>query len=448
MWETHEFECHRFDAVLYCSVCPSDFPGEEERQAHIQAAHRGLFEKNVKEASLGLCERRKPHDVASLSCPLCLCIPGKSRRNFVTHVGKHMEGIALAALPRKNDSDSSSDSENESRSTISIPVMDEIPEEGQNVSIPRRAIYSCRQCRYEPSGEEKRKASKLRRHERTQHPELERSDKRQHSVDSTTSLPAPSTTQGFKNLAEKSLEIGEIEKPHIVSCICDSDDIEESIIQCETCNTWQHSKCYYFGRRLDSLIDVYHTCVNCVPRAIKRISANRLHPKLSSDEEEVIQTRSKMNSRRKPKSWTRIQSLIKQYASDPDSTRPELDLKGDDLVLESNNDPEPDGEPIMASRGRASVLKRTLNREAEGSSTSKTDNKPVSSVRCICGFDIDPNVYHEDSSIGYIIVRCNMCHLRQHGGCVGLFSRGDVPDYYYCEKCRPDMHTVQTNAVG
>jgi hypothetical protein len=37
------------------------------------------------------------------SCPLCLEVPGKSQRYFATHVGKHMEAIALAALPRDDD---------------------------------------------------------------------------------------------------------------------------------------------------------------------------------------------------------------------------------------------------------------------------------------------------------------------------------------------------------
>ncbi|KAH8747795.1 hypothetical protein BGZ57DRAFT_835767, partial [Hyaloscypha finlandica] len=110
MWETHEFDQHRFDTVLCCSVCSSSFP-MEEREGHLQAAHGILLEKKALATSLGLYEQRKPHEAASLSCPLCLCVPGKSRRNFVTHVGKHMESVALAVLPRENGSDSESDSD-------------------------------------------------------------------------------------------------------------------------------------------------------------------------------------------------------------------------------------------------------------------------------------------------------------------------------------------------
>ena len=32
-------------------------------------------------------------------CPLCLCVTGKARREFATHVAEHMEKIALVALP-------------------------------------------------------------------------------------------------------------------------------------------------------------------------------------------------------------------------------------------------------------------------------------------------------------------------------------------------------------
>jgi len=112
MWETHEFDHHRFDTVWCCSVCASSFPTEEERRTHLRAEHGTLLEKKkALGISLGLYEQRKPHEATSLSCPLCTCIPGKSRRNFITHVGKHMENIALAALPREKGFDSEPDSD-------------------------------------------------------------------------------------------------------------------------------------------------------------------------------------------------------------------------------------------------------------------------------------------------------------------------------------------------
>ena len=46
------------------------------------------------------------------ACPLCKAIPGKSQRNFAKHVGRHMETIALAALPRAFEDDSDEGSPN------------------------------------------------------------------------------------------------------------------------------------------------------------------------------------------------------------------------------------------------------------------------------------------------------------------------------------------------
>jgi hypothetical protein len=253
---------------------------------------------------------------------------------------------------------------------------------------------------------------------------------RQRSADSSTSVPTHSATQGYENSGRKSSRKAETDKPHIVSCICDSDDVEESIIQCKTCNTWQHSECYYPGRGPDPLVDVYHTCVNCKPRAMNSIGANGRQSKLRVEEEEVIRTTPKKHSRPKLDSNTKTQPLPNHaYASDSYEARVNLDS---------------DDEPIMASPGQRTIL----NRKSETSGTSRVEKEPVSSVRCLCGFNTDPNVYYENSSREYILMRCDMCRLRQHGGCIGFFIPGDVPDCYYCEKCRPDMHTIQTHDDG
>jgi hypothetical protein len=169
LWEAHEFDHHRFDAVICCSVCPSKFPTKDEIQTHLRAKHKKLLEmKKALGISLGLREQRQPQEATSLSCPLCLCIPGKSRRNFVTHVGKHMESIALAALPRENGSDSESDSDHESATTAFVRG---IPNEYVNDSIPTTTnVYGCGYCDYEPSSEDNWKASSaLARHVRREH---------------------------------------------------------------------------------------------------------------------------------------------------------------------------------------------------------------------------------------------------------------------------------------
>jgi hypothetical protein len=56
--------------------------------------------------------------VINEQCPLCLKCGWASVRAFTTHVGRHMEGIALASLPKNDETDSEAD---ESQSTHSLP---------------------------------------------------------------------------------------------------------------------------------------------------------------------------------------------------------------------------------------------------------------------------------------------------------------------------------------
>ena len=76
--------------------------------------------------------------VESMVCPLCLKIPGKSRRDFATHVGKHMEDIALAALPR--DGYSTEDESNAS-DVLEDTASDGLtgPWEWSNSHFPRKS---------------------------------------------------------------------------------------------------------------------------------------------------------------------------------------------------------------------------------------------------------------------------------------------------------------------
>lgn len=50
-------------------------------------------------------------------CPLCCTVPGIPRRAFVKHVGRHMEEIALLALPRNVGEESDTERESDDTST-------------------------------------------------------------------------------------------------------------------------------------------------------------------------------------------------------------------------------------------------------------------------------------------------------------------------------------------
>jgi son of sevenless-like protein len=49
--------------------------------------------------------------MGSAKCPLCLKPAGETRRAYVSHVSKHMESIALGALPRESGGETESDSD-------------------------------------------------------------------------------------------------------------------------------------------------------------------------------------------------------------------------------------------------------------------------------------------------------------------------------------------------
>ena len=44
--------------------------------------------------------------------------------------------------------------------------------------------------------------------------------------------------------------------------------------------------------------------------------------------------------------------------------------------------------------------------------------------------------------LGSFFVCCDKCSVWQHGGCVGLTNEDTLPDEYYCELCKPELHKI------
>ncbi|KAI5289121.1 hypothetical protein KEM54_004382 [Ascosphaera aggregata] len=56
-------------------------------------------------------------------------------------------------------------------------------------------------------------------------------------------------------------------------------------------------------------------------------------------------------------------------------------------------------------------------------------------IRCICG------EYEEEEDIERDMICCDKCSAWQHNDCMGLnFPKGQEPEQYFCEKCRPENH--------
>ena len=39
-----------------------------------------------------------------------------------------------------------------------------------------------------------------------------------------------------------------------------------------------------------------------------------------------------------------------------------------------------------------------------------------------------------------MMIQCETCLLWQHGECYGMKRDEDIPEHYFCEICRPDLH--------
>lgn len=124
LWEDHEFSQHRFNKNWACSSCSFKTPTSEAYCEHLQVTHNLSLSDDQYQIATRSAEVREPQHIELQNCPLCLEVPGKSRRNFVTHVGKHMESIALAALPRDEES---TDSESDTSSFVSVTPDELLP---------------------------------------------------------------------------------------------------------------------------------------------------------------------------------------------------------------------------------------------------------------------------------------------------------------------------------
>ena len=119
-WADHEFSVHRRNKTWICNDCAASFSNKKDMREHALSNHGNMLMQNQLEAlvsaaerSMGVAENNK--------CPFCFETPGLKSRTFAMHVGRHMEEIAMAVLPR--DSDFEEDRGSIS-SNLSIPVDD------------------------------------------------------------------------------------------------------------------------------------------------------------------------------------------------------------------------------------------------------------------------------------------------------------------------------------
>ncbi|KAJ3473627.1 hypothetical protein NLG97_g10210 [Lecanicillium saksenae] len=104
--------------IWHCAFgCPGLFDSAKELQAHLQATH-GQDMSDAYLASLeslsGMADAAKPRE----TCPLCGSFWCGSTDKYTEHVGRHLEELALFALPNVGDDDGGEESEEEGDSRV------------------------------------------------------------------------------------------------------------------------------------------------------------------------------------------------------------------------------------------------------------------------------------------------------------------------------------------
>lgn len=109
-----------------------------------------------------------------------------------------------------------------------------------------------------------------------------------------------------------------------------------------------------------------------------------------------------------------------------------------------------------ARRSRRTRQSAAQNGRANGEEDD-SDDGDEGVTRCVCGnngecpnsllrkasswlipFLATPLV--DDETLAFMI-QCDTCKAWQHGPCVGFKYENDCPDTYYCEQCRPELHS-------
>ena len=105
-WADHEFTEHRHDQTWNCLECSKKFASALDWEQHLQGMHNRVFIGPQLPVARNIAYHTQTRPIETEECPLCRVVLGKPRRAFVKHVGRHMEEIALMALPRNAEEDS------------------------------------------------------------------------------------------------------------------------------------------------------------------------------------------------------------------------------------------------------------------------------------------------------------------------------------------------------
>ncbi|KAM0802914.1 hypothetical protein BDR22DRAFT_887245 [Usnea florida] len=105
-WADHEFSYHRCETRWNCPECGSEEPSLPNWTRHMQEHDFNITRPEFQVAKT-MARDNKARPIETEECLLCREAPAQNRRAFITHVGRHLEEMALVVLPRGTEDDDS-----------------------------------------------------------------------------------------------------------------------------------------------------------------------------------------------------------------------------------------------------------------------------------------------------------------------------------------------------
>ncbi|KAI9666981.1 MAG: hypothetical protein M1831_001486 [Alyxoria varia] len=94
-------------------------------------------------------------------------------------------------------------------------------------------------------------------------------------------------------------------------------------------------------------------------------------------------------------------------------------------------------EPSSKTKGKGKASKKAAAVSPEEDEEDEDEN-----IRCVCGET-------EEGDEGREWIGCDKCEVWQHNNCMGIPEiQNQIPDQYFCERCRPDQHKELLDAVA
>ncbi|KAI9485911.1 MAG: hypothetical protein EXX96DRAFT_472984, partial [Benjaminiella poitrasii] len=102
--------------------------------------------------------------------------------------------------------------------------------------------------------------------------------------------------------------------------------------------------------------------------------------------------------------------------------------------------------------------KRRRRGSLQSISDDNNSTDSSSTTRCVCGeFRKTNHLVNSNFNEWYygfiyldnmgLMVQCDQCEVWQHCECMGL-DQPNIPDHYYCEKCKPENHKIVSSHNG